>query len=301
MNSKNQRLDGLWLPLITPFQNGEIDELSFRRLLQHYATEPINGFILAATTGEELTLEEREIESLSLMAREELSSIKRDLPIYVGVSGSDTRRMGQLLYRRNDWLIDGYLVSCPHYSRPQQKGLFQHFSHLADQTDKPIIIYNIPYRTGVNMANDTLLQLAEVNNIIGVKDCCAVKEQSLALMANHPIDFSVLTGEDDFILEAVQKGASGAISASAHIHTSAFANTIGTGRAGKISEANRHWQQVVQLPKLIFAEVSVAAIKHWLWKAGLINSQEVRLPLTPVSSDLARRIEIERAKQAFPQ
>src|SRR4051794_40937608 len=151
-------IEGLWLPLITPFRDGALDEASLRRMVRHYLAQPIDGFILAATTGEGLTIDEDETERLVAIAAEEIAG---KLPIYLGVSGSDTRKVAKALARRAAWPVDGTLIACPYYTRPSQEGLYRHFAALADATKRPILVYNIPYRTGVNMANDTLLHLAE--------------------------------------------------------------------------------------------------------------------------------------------
>jgi 4-hydroxy-tetrahydrodipicolinate synthase len=155
---------GLWLPLITPFRDGKLDEASARRLVSHYAGKPVDGLILAATTGEGLTLDEDEAERLA-----ELSAAERGtrVRLHLGLSGSDTRKGIKALQRTASWPIDGYLITCPYYSRPSQQGLYEHFRTLADSTDKPILVYNIPYRTGVNLGNETLLRLAEHVNIVG--------------------------------------------------------------------------------------------------------------------------------------
>src|SRR6202022_2788727 len=138
-------LHGLWLPLVTPFRDGEIDEASLRRLVGHYAALPVNGLILAATTGESLTLEPRETERLVFTVRDEVGG---NLPVCLGLSGSATRALLDTLDKTAAWPIDGYLISCPYYSRPSQRGLQLHFSTLADRAAHPMMLYNIPYRTG---------------------------------------------------------------------------------------------------------------------------------------------------------
>ena len=284
---------GLWLPLITPFRDDALDETSLRRLIRHYAGEPVDGFILGATTGEGMTIDDDETERLVMVAREEL---RRPMGLYLGLSGSDTRKEVKALARTAEWPIDGYLIACPYYTRPSQSGLFRHFTALADATDRPILIYNIPYRTGVNMTNETMLRLAEHRNIAGVKDCCADATQSFDLLRDRPAGFSVLTGEDTLFYTALTQGADGGILASAHVETAAFAairdRLMGGGQAGALVA----WRDMSRLPRLLFAEPSPAPIKHWLWRIGLIDSPEVRLPMTGVSGTLAARIDAEIAR-----
>jgi 4-hydroxy-tetrahydrodipicolinate synthase len=288
------RIAGLWLPLITPFKDGRLDDTSLKRIVRHYAGEPVDGLILAATTGEGLTLDESETEQLTVIASTESDG---KLPIFLGLSGSDTSKLVKALERTGDWPVDGYLIACPYYSRPSQQGLYRHFAALAGHTDKPIIIYNIPYRTGVNLANDTLLKLTEFPNIVGLKDCCVDQVQSFDLLRNRPQGFAVLTGEDALFFGALTQGADGGILAAAHTETRAFAQIRDTLLAGDGQTALRLWRELVDLPRLLFAEPSPAPVKHWLWRAGLIDSPEVRLPMTGVSEGLAARLDSEMQRR----
>jgi 4-hydroxy-tetrahydrodipicolinate synthase len=291
--------NGIWLPLITPFQDGEVDDTSVRRLVRHYAAEPIDGLILAATTGEGLTLDDAEIEHLVNITRAELSTSDRRMPLFLGLSGSDTRKGVKALHRTSTWPIDGYLIACPYYTRPSQEGLYRHFHALAENTPRPVLIYNIPYRTGVNIGNETMLRLAELRNIVGVKDCCADATQSFDLLRHRPAGFSVLTGEDALFYSALTQGADGGILASAHVDPHAFAVVYEHLLNGDEPRALAAWHTLADLPRLLFAEPSPAPIKHWLWRTGLIDSPELRLPMTPVSDLLAARIDRE-ARRSKP-
>ena len=293
-------LHGLWLPLITPFRDGALDEASLRRLVRHYISLPVDGLVLAATTGESLTLAPGETEKLVFTVRDEAGKAK-NLPILLGLSGSDTRALSDTLERTAGWPIDGYLISCPSYSRPSQRGLELHFRALAERAAHPVLLYNIPYRTGVNLGNEAMLRLACHPNIAGLKDCCADRDQSLELLRRRPQDFAVLTGEDAQYQEALSDGADGGILASAHIETATFAEIYRLQAAGERDAALARWRSVADLTRLLFAEPSPAPIKHWLWRSGLIESPEVRLPMTEVSAELAARIglEIERRPSRY--
>ncbi len=288
-------ISGIWLPLVTPFHDGRLDERSLGRLARHYAAEPIDGLVLAATTGEALTLDEEETGRLVAVVAAEFGG---RLPVYLGRCGSDTRRLAASLERTDRWPIDGYLVTCPYYSRPSQDGLFGHFAAIAQSTDKPILVYNIPYRTGVNLANDTLIRLAGIANIVGVKDCCADDRQSFDLFRARPENFAVLTGEDALFYGALGNGADGGILAAAHVETRRFADVRDTLLAGDRHEALSQWRDLVDLARLLFAEPNPAPIKHWLWRAGLIASPELRLPMTGVSAALATRLDAEMARRS---
>jgi 4-hydroxy-tetrahydrodipicolinate synthase len=272
MTELETQLQGLWLPLVTPFRDGELDEASLRRLVRHYAGGPIDGFILAATSGEGMTLGVAELERLVSAVRAEISDSRRYVPICLGLSGASTRKLLDALDETAAWPIDGYLIASPYYTRPSQRGLVQHFTELADHASWPIVLYNIPYRTAVNLTNETLLELARHPSIVGIKDCCADRAQSIDFLARRPAGFRVLTGEDAQYHEAL------------------------ADRDGALA----CWESVSELTRLLFAEPSPAPAKYWLTRTGLIDSAEVRLPMVEIGAELAARLdaEIERRRTA---
>jgi 4-hydroxy-tetrahydrodipicolinate synthase len=292
------RLHGLWLPLVTPFRNGELDEASLRRLVRHYAGGPVDGLILAATSGEGLTLGMAELERVVALVRAEIAGSGRTMPVCLGLSGSSTRKMLDALDETAAWPIDGYLIASPYYSRPSQRGLLQHFTALADHASWPIVLYNIPYRTAVNLANETLLRLAEHPNIVGLKDCGADRAQSIDLLRQRPAGFRVLTGEDAQYYEALSDGADGAILLSAHVETETFASVHTHLKQGNRDAAQACWESVSDLTRLLFTEPSPAPAKYWLSRTGLIDSAEVRLPMVDVSAELAARLDAEIKRRA---
>jgi 4-hydroxy-tetrahydrodipicolinate synthase len=188
------------------------------------------------------------------------------------------------------------LITCPYYTRPSQQGLYHHFAALADATARPILLYNIPYRTGVNLSNEVTLQLAEHPKIVGIKDCSADPIQSFDLLRSRPAGFAVLTGEDTLFYGALMQGADGGILAAAHVETATFAFVRDRLLAGDQRGALTAWLRLFDLARLLFAEPNPAPIKHWLWRARLIDSPEVRLPMAPVSDTLAARIGLALAQ-----
>jgi 4-hydroxy-tetrahydrodipicolinate synthase len=303
MTDLRSQLQGLWLPLVTPFRDGELDETSLRRLVRHYADGPVDGLILAATSGEGMTLGIAELERVVALVRTEISESGRYLPICLGLSGASTRKMLDTLDETAAWPIDGYLIASPYYLRPSQRGLRQHFSALADHASWPIVLYNIPYRTAVNLTNETLLELARHPNIVGLKDCCADRAQSIDLLRRRPAGFRVLTGEDAQYYEALSDGADGAILLSAHIETETFASVCTLLREGNRDAALARWESIAELTRLLFAEPSPAPAKYWLTRTGLIERAEVRLPMVEVGAELAAQLdaEMERRREASPQ
>ena len=299
MNDPRTQLRGLWLPLVTPFRDGAIDSSSLHRLVRHYAAGPIDGLILAATSGEGLLLTSSELELLVEEVHTALDDAGRQLPICLGLAGAATAKMCEAIDETAAWPIDFYLISSPYYLRPSQRGLRQHFAALADHAAWPVVLYNIPYRSAVGMTNDTLLALAEHPNIIGLKDCCADRGQTIELLRHRPAGFGVLTGEDAQYHDALSDGADGAILLSAHVETATFAAVQNELAAGNRDAALAAWQRVSELTRLLFAEPSPAPAKHWLWRAGLIDSPEVRSPMVAVSETLAARLDQEMERRGL--
>jgi 4-hydroxy-tetrahydrodipicolinate synthase len=244
-----------------------------------------------------MALDAAELERLVAVARTEIDGRERHLPICLGLSGASTTKMLDTLDATATWPIDFYLIASPYYTRPSQRGLLQHFTALADHAARPLLIYNIPYRTAVNMTNDTLLQLAGHQNIVGMKDCCADRAQSIDFLARRPSGFGVLTGEDAQCFDALDDGADGAILLSAHFETGTFAAVGRLLREGNREAALAAWQGVAELTRLLFAEPSPAPAKYWLARTGLIDSAEVRLPMVDVSPELAARLDAEIARR----
>ncbi|KIZ34013.1 MULTISPECIES: 4-hydroxy-tetrahydrodipicolinate synthase [Rhodopseudomonas] len=291
MSAEIEPPSGLWLPLITPFRDGALDATSLRRLIAHFARIPLDGLILGATTGEGMTLDDDEIEQLVMITAAALAESGRAMPVYLGLSGSYTSKLVKSLARTANWPLDGYLIACPSYTRPSQRGLVLHFEALAEATARPIMIYNIPYRTGVNLGNAAMLQLAARRNIVGVKNCCGDTLQTVDLLRKRPAGFAVLTGEDALFFGDLVRGCDGAILASAHVETETFAfvrqQVLSDDRLG----ASMQWNQLAEVPRLLFAEPSPAPLKHWLWRQGLIDSPELRLPMVAIGADLADAID----------
>jgi 4-hydroxy-tetrahydrodipicolinate synthase len=300
MSDLRNQLQGLWLPLVTPFRDGELDQPSLRRLVRHYAEGPVDGLILAATSGEGMSLGTDELERLVALVRAEIAGQRRYLPICLGLSGASTAKMRDVLDETAAWPIDGYLIASPYYTRPSQRGLLQHFRTLANHASWPIVLYNIPYRTAVNLSNDTLLRLAEHPNIVGLKDCGADRAQSQDLLSRRPAGFRVLTGEDAQYFDALTDGADGAILLSAHLETDTFASVRTLLQQGNRDAAQAAWESVSELTNLLFAEPSPSPAKYWLARKGLIDSAEVRLPMVEVSAELAARLDAEIERRALP-
>jgi 4-hydroxy-tetrahydrodipicolinate synthase len=282
------RFSGVWLPVITPFTDGEIDYAGYERLVDHYVRLGVTGVIPLGTTGEGPTIDEAEAEAL---VERTVATVAGRVPILIGVGGNDTRKVVKAVKRLQKHAVQGILSVCPYYNRPGQDGLREHFTRVAEATDRSILIYNIPYRTGVNLANETLLALAEVPNIAGVKDSSGHIAQSLDLLRQRPPGFAVLTGEDAFFYTMLAHGGDGGILASAHVETATFLSVYERMVANDHQGALKAWARLEPMVPLLFKEPNPAPIKHCLWRQRLIASAECRLPLTRVSNALAKELD----------
>ncbi len=283
-------ISGVWLPVITPFVDGAVDVASYERLLEHYLGTGVRGIFPLGTTGESPTLDDDEIDAI---VERTVGVVAGRVPVFVGIGGNATHRVLKALERVERHRFDGIVSVCPYYNRPSQEGMLAHFTRIAEATDRPILIYNIPYRISVNLANDTLLRLAELPNIVGIKDSSGSLAQSVELLRRRPEGFAVMTGDDGVFYTMLAHGADGGILASAHLATRRFVAIHERMAANDHHAARAMWSRLEPLVPLLFKEANPMPIKHCLWRQGLITSPECRLPLTTVSAGLAD--ELDRA------
>ena len=281
-------ISGVWLPIITPFVDGAVDLAGYERLLRHYLDTGITGIFPVGTTGESPTLDDDETERI---VERTLKVVGGRLPVFVGVGGNATAKVLRTLRRLERYRFPGIVSVCPYYNRPGQDGLYAHFRAIAEATDREMLIYNIPYRTSVNLANDTLLRLAELPSVVGVKDSSGNLAQSLDLLRRRPDGFAVMTGDDASFYTMLAHGGDGGILASAHVATERFVALHARMAANDHRAARAIWSELEAVVPLLFREANPMPIKHWLWVRGLIPSAECRLPLTRVSAALAAELD----------
>lgn len=290
-------ISGVWLPLVTPFRDGQVDLESYRRLIEQYLARGVTGLFPLGTTGEAPTLDEEEMDAV---VEATIETVADRVPVFVGIGGNATRKVIKTIDRLGRFEFPGIVSVCPYYNRPTQDGLLQHFAALSDATDRQILIYNIPYRTSVNLANDTLLRLSERPNIVGVKDSSGSIAQSLELLARKPPDFSVLTGDDALYFTMICNGADGGILAAAHLATEQFVEISHLVTANDHVAARTIWSSLQGFIPKLFQEANPMPIKYCLWRQGLIRSPECRLPLSSISEGLAGELDhwIESTRSA---
>ena len=275
--------------MITPFVGGKVDIETYKKLLVYYLGKGIHGIIPLGTTGESPTIEEDEYNEIV----EATIDVAKDMvPIYVGVSSNSTRKAIHQIENLNLYNISGYLVTSPYYNLPSQQGIFEHFAKLADATDKQILIYNIPYRTGRNVENETILRLSKIPNIVGIKDSCGIVSQSIELLRDRDPQFAIFTGEDMLFYFNIVSGGNGGILASAHLQTDRFVRVWESVQQIDLKTALLEWHKLTRMIPLLFTEPNPAPIKYILAKKGIIASAELRPPMGTISEGL--RIELDR-------
>ncbi|MDF2539574.1 MAG: dihydrodipicolinate synthase [Herbinix sp.] len=282
------QLTGVWLPIITPFLNDRIDYKSYKNMIDHYIDKGISGIIPLGTTGEIPTLTDFEFEE---MIEKTMEFTRGRLPVYVGIGGNHTSRVIKKIKLAEYYDIQGILSVCPYYNRPNQEGIYSHFKSIAEETHLSIVLYNIPYRTGVNIENETIYKLAEFKNIVGLKDASGDIKQTMALLMNPPKDFSILTGEDIFFYITLMLGGQGGILAASHLKTEKFVELYQKVKGNDTAAAYQIWQELYRFIPLLFREPNPAPIKYCLSKLGMIKSPEVRLPLVEISEQLKEKLD----------
>lgn len=274
---------GLWIPLVTPFCDGAVDHAALRALVLRLRGEGIAGFVACGSTGEAAALDEDE----QLAVLDTVIEAAAGLPVVMGLSGCHLGHLVARLQALATRPLAGVLLAAPPYVRPSQAGLLQWFRTLADAAPAPVIVYDIPYRTGSTLALETLMALAGHPRIRAVKDCGGDGLKTQALI--HDGRLQVLAGEDAQILATAALGGHGAIAACAHWRTADFAAVLQDVAAGNLAAARRRWQDLLPWVQACFAEPNPAPLKALLAQAGWLRN-ELRPPMTPASQALAARV-----------
>jgi 4-hydroxy-tetrahydrodipicolinate synthase len=279
---------GIYLPIITPFLNGKVDYSSYEKMVEHYIEKGIHGIIPLGTTGESPTVSHTEYHNI---VKTIIDLAGGRIPVFLGVSGNDTLSLIKKLEGFEDYDIEGYLIASPYYNRPSQKEILKHYQEIANSISKKIIIYNIPYRTGRNVENETIREIANIENVAGLKDSCGMIGQTLEILNDPPADFSIFTGEDIMTLINLTHGGAGGILASCHINTGKFIGIYESIKKGDLEKGLKTWKELFSLIPLLFKEPNPGPIKYILKRQGLIQSDELRLPLDNISDQLKAEID----------
>ena len=285
--SHNGKFCGCGTALVTPFRaNGAVDDQALKALVEWQINEGVHFLVPCGTTGESPTLDQSErLAVTDIVVRTAAGRV----PILAGAGGNDTAKVISLVAEMKKLNVDGILSVAPYYNKPSQEGLYRHYRAIAESTDLPIIVYNVPGRTGVDVLPDTLMRLAEIPNIAGVKEASGNISQIGEICARAPEGFSVLSGDDSLTLPVIALGGCGVISVASNEAPglmSQFAAACLEGRRDEARELNR---KLYPLMKINFIEANPVPVKAALAMMGKIE-ETYRLPLAPISESARTKL-----------
>ena len=282
---------GLGIALVTPFTaDGQVDYKSLKRLLEYQIDNGADFLCILATTGETPCLTQQEKDNITQLVKDVNHG---RLPILKGCGGNNTSAIVEEL-KNTDWTgIDGILSVCPYYNKPSQEGLYQHFKAIAEASPLPVVLYNVPGRTGVNLKAETTVRLArDCENIVAIKEASGSLEQVDEIIKNKPKRFDVISGDDALTFSMVASGAAGVISVIGNALPKEFSRMIRLEFRGEYEPARKIHHAFTELYSLLFVDGNPAGVKALLHEMGFIENQ-LRLPLVPTKvSTLQKMAEI---------
>ncbi len=284
----HNKFKGLGVALVTPFTStGEVDYTSLRRLLDYQLSNGTDFLCVLGTTAETPTLTEEEKQNIINLVRDK---VQGRIPILLGMGGNNTAAIVRQVTSADLQGIDGILSVCPYYNKPSQEGLYQHFRAIATHSPVPVVLYNVPGRTGVNMTAETTLRLAnDCENIVAVKEASGNFSQIDDIIKNKPKDFDVISGDDGITFPLITLGAAGVISVIGNALPKEFSRMVRLALAGDYSNALTIHHKFAELFKLLFVDGNPAGVKAMLSSMGLVEN-ELRLPLVPSRLSTMERI-----------
>ena len=273
------RFKGAIPALVTPFKDGAIDEAAFRALVERQIEGGVQGLVPVGTTGESSTLSHEEHRRVVELC---VQTAAGRVPVIAGAGSNSTEEAIGLVRHAKEVGADAALVVTPYYNRPSQEGLYRHFEAINDAVELPVVLYNVPARTSVDIANETVARLAKLPNIVGIKDATSDMARPSVMRRDCGEDFVLLSGEDATALGYMAHGGHGCISVTVNVAPEAMSNLIDCCSDGDFTGALRWQDKLIGLHKALFADASPAPTKFALARLGLCQ-EDVRLPLAPCS------------------
>ncbi|OGL41927.1 MAG: 4-hydroxy-tetrahydrodipicolinate synthase [Candidatus Schekmanbacteria bacterium RIFCSPHIGHO2_02_FULL_38_11] len=270
---------GSMVAIVTPFKNDKVDEKSFRKLIDFQIENKTSAIVPCGTTGESATLSFDEHQRVVDVA---IEAARKKVPVIAGTGSNSTKEAIRLTKHAQKAGADGALLICPYYNRPTQEGLYQHFKAIAEDVDIPLILYNIPSRTGVNMLPETVARLAEIKNIVGIKEASGSLTQMSDVISLCGKEFDLISGDDNLLLPILAIGGKGVISVVANVAPLDVANLIEEFEKGNMKEAKRFHYRLSPLVSAMFYETNPVPVKAALHMMGM-TTDEIRLPLCKMS------------------
>ena len=286
-------IHGAYTALVTPFKNGKVNYEKLGELIEFQIQNNIDGIVICGTTGESATLSDREKKKV---IKYTVETVNGRVPVIAGTGSNDTRHAIELSKYAERVGADGLLIVTPYYNKSTQKGLIQHYTAIANSITCPIIMYNVPSRTGVNILPDTVAKLAKTENIVGIKEASNNFSQILELISKVPKDFSVISGNDDTIVPLLSLGGKGVISVLSNVFPKDVHTICDAYFNGDVKYAKDLQLKHTELIKLLFKEVNPIPVKDALNILGY-DVGECRLPLTTVSEDTHELLKAELLKK----
>lgn len=282
------RLKGTGIAIITPFKkDGSIDFPALENLVQYWIKGGVEYLVVMGTTGESVTLSKNEKKELLAFVIEKVNG---KIPVVVGVGGNNTAEVVETLKTMDLSKVEAVLSVAPYYNKPNQQGYFEHFMQVADASPKPIILYNVPGRTGSNMTAATTLKLANAHkNIIAIKEASGNMEQITDIIIGKPEHFMVISGDDNLTLPIIASGGKGVISVVANAYPYEFSEMVRFCLANDLDEARKLHYKLFDFTKNIFLDGNPGGIKAAMYKKGLCENI-VRSPLAPVNNEVYEKI-----------
>lgn len=274
---------GIWVPLVTPFNQGNIDFPALSALCHYVMEQGVDGVVVCGTTGEAPMLSDEE----QLQVLDAVLDIIPGKQVMMGLSGTHMPSVLAMQKAITARPIAGILLPAPYYIRPSQAALAVWFTELANSSNVPIVVYNVPYRSGIHLELETLRRLAKHPRIVAIKDCGGDCDLTYSLIADGELD--VMSGEDGQILSTLCMGGTGAITASAHLFPARFVQLVQQVKAGDLAAARANFFQLMPMIRLMFSAPNPAAIKFALSLDGLMKN-EVRAPLLPAPVEIEQAI-----------
>jgi len=273
-------LQGSLVAIVTPMQDeGELDLEAFRKLIDWHIREGTDGIVVVGTTGESPTVD---VEEHCLLIKTAVEHVAKRIPVIAGTGANSTREAIELSAYARETGANMCLSVVPYYNKPTQEGLYRHFRAIAEAVDIPQIVYNVPGRTVTDLANDTVLRLAQISNIVGIKDATANLERGSDLLRRKPRDFMVFSGDDATGLALMLLGGHGVISVTANAAPRLMHEMCTAALAGKLGAAREINNRLLGLHRHLFCEANPIPVKWAVQQMGLIKGG-IRLPLTALS------------------
>jgi 4-hydroxy-tetrahydrodipicolinate synthase len=282
-----ETLKGTGVALVTPFKKDKsIDFAALENLIDIQIAGGLDYLVTLGTTGESVVLSDQEkIEVYNCTVKK----INGRVPLVIGIGGNDTAAVIKSFSKFDLTKVVAILSVTPYYNKPSQEGLYQHYIALADAAPKPILLYNVPGRTGRNMSAATTLRLSSHPNIAGIKEAGPEMAQIIAILKDRPADFLVVSGDDEIVMAQIACGADGVISVAANAFPKQFSDMIRFAMAGDYSKAKKMNDTMVEGYIYMYEENNPSGIKAYMFEQGVIEN-ELRLPLVPVSAPLQQKI-----------